>query len=190
MVHKDDKTQRSYLGIYADAQVFDAAFRERIRGYVARIVDAMAGEATALIDTTALLSDEDKQRLLEWNATTKPYPSEQCIHELFEVQAEQTPDRIALVCEGAALTYNELNARANRLAHYLRGRGVRPDSRVGICVERGNAMVVGLLAILKAGGSYRSTPRSGCVPCSATASRCCCWWMPPAGRWRRNPGLM
>ena len=74
-VHKDDRTQRSYLGIYADEQVFDAAFRERIGGYVAQIVDAMAGDATGCIEKTALLGDEERhQQLVEWNATARAYP--------------------------------------------------------------------------------------------------------------------
>ena len=155
LVHKDDKTQRYYVGVGADAQVFDAAFRERIREYVARIVDAMARDATGCIEKTELLGDEERhQQLVEWNATVRAYPHEQCIHELFEAQVMLRPDAIAVVHEGSELTYAELNARANKLAHYLAEQGVRPDSRVGICVERGIAMMVGLLAILKAGGAY------------------------------------
>ena len=80
--------------------------------------------------------------------------ADKCIHELFEAQAAKTPDAVAVVFEDRQLTYGELNARANRLAHHLRGLGVKPDARVAICVERGLEMVVGLLAILKAGGAY------------------------------------
>jgi microcystin synthetase protein McyA len=153
--HKDDKTQRSCLGIYADEQVFDAAFRERIGGYVRRIVDAMAGNATRRIDRTALLGDEERHRqLVEWNTTRQSYPDEQCIHELFEAQVARTPDRIALVHEGGELTYAELNGRANALAHRLIARGVGPERRVGLCMERSPAMVIGMLGILKAGGCY------------------------------------
>ncbi|WP_321968535.1 AMP-binding protein, partial [Burkholderia cepacia] len=76
------------------------------------------------------------------------------IHELFEAQVERSPDSVAVVFEGEQLTYGELNERANRLGHYLRGRGVGADSLVGICVERSLEMVVGLLGILKAGGAY------------------------------------
>ena len=103
----------------------------------------------------ALLSEAERQRVVEeWNATAADYPTEQCIHELFEAQAARTPDAVAVVYEDRQLTYGELNARANQLAHHLRGLGVRPDDRVAICVERGLEMVVGLLAILKAGGAY------------------------------------
>ncbi|WP_010453224.1 AMP-binding protein, partial [Pseudomonas asplenii] len=76
------------------------------------------------------------------------------IHGLFEAQVASTPDALAVIHEGKKLSYRELNEQANRLAHALRKHGVQPDSRVGICVERGAEMVVGLLAILKAGGAY------------------------------------
>ena len=102
-----------------------------------------------------LLSDAERHQLLvEWNATEADYPRDQCLHELFEAQAARTPDAIAVVHEDAQLTYAELNAKANRLAHHLRTLGVKPDALVAICVERSLDMVVGLLAILKAGGAY------------------------------------
>ncbi|MGF6988499.1 amino acid adenylation domain-containing protein [Paraburkholderia atlantica] len=92
--------------------------------------------------------------LEELNRTEAAYPSERCIHELFEAQVRRAPEAVALVHENERLSYGELNARANRLAHHLIALGVRPDQPVGICVERSAAMVVGLLAILKAGGAY------------------------------------
>ncbi|MEX3683245.1 AMP-binding protein, partial [Paraburkholderia sp. BR14320] len=92
--------------------------------------------------------------LEELNRTEAAYPSERCIHELFEAQVRRAPEAVALVHENERLSYGELNARANRLAHHLIALGVRPDQPVAICVERSAAMVVGLLAILKAGGAY------------------------------------
>ncbi|MBF3825779.1 amino acid adenylation domain-containing protein, partial [Burkholderia pseudomallei] len=89
-----------------------------------------------------------------WNATERDYPIEQCIHQLFEAQVDRKPEAIALTFDGQRLGYAELNARANRLAHYLQERGVGPDRLVALCAERGIEMVVGLLAILKAGGAY------------------------------------
>ncbi|WP_376782085.1 amino acid adenylation domain-containing protein, partial [Burkholderia pseudomallei] len=86
--------------------------------------------------------------------TERDYPIEQCIHQLFEAQVDRKPEAIALTFEGQRLSYAELNARANRLAHYLQARGVGPDRLVALCAERGIEMVVGLLAILKAGGAY------------------------------------
>ena len=82
------------------------------------------------------------------------YPTDKCIHQLFEEQVEKTPDAIAVVFEQQKLTYSQLNSKANQLAHYLQKLGVAPETRVGICVERSVEMVVGLLAILKAGGAY------------------------------------
>jgi amino acid adenylation domain-containing protein len=97
---------------------------------------------------------ERLQVVEEWNATDAPFPGDSCVHELFEQQAERTPDAVAVVYQEESLTYAQLNARANQLAHHLRGLGVGPDARVGICAERSLEMVVGLLAILKAGGAY------------------------------------
>ncbi|MFO0384365.1 MAG: amino acid adenylation domain-containing protein [Pirellula sp.] len=92
--------------------------------------------------------------LEEWNATETDYPSDKCIHELFEEQVDRSPDAIALVFEDQQITYRELNARANRLAHRLREMGVVLEQLVAICMERSMEMVVGLLGILKSGGAY------------------------------------
>ncbi|PPB79706.1 non-ribosomal peptide synthetase, partial [Mycetohabitans endofungorum] len=97
---------------------------------------------------------ERHRLLVEWNATQRDYPAHLCIHQLFEAQVERTPEAPALVFEAQTLSYAQLNARANRLAHQLLEWGVKPDARVAICVQRSPALVVGLLAILKAGGAY------------------------------------
>ncbi|MEQ1964010.1 amino acid adenylation domain-containing protein [Xenorhabdus khoisanae] len=89
-----------------------------------------------------------------YNQFTSKYSVHLCIHHLFEAQVARSPEATALVFEGEALSYGELNARANRLAHRLITLGVRPDHHVAICVERSPAMIVGLMAILKAGGAY------------------------------------
>src|SRR5690606_2147459 len=99
-------------------------------------------------------ADERRQVLEQFNDTAAPYPFDVCLHELVEAQVARTPDAVAVVDGDHSLTFAGLNAAANRLAHHLRGRGVRPDDRVGICIERGWRMVVGLLAILKSGGAY------------------------------------
>lgn len=102
-----------------------------------------------------LLSEEERHKILvEWNDTAADYPKDKCIHQLFEEQVERTPDHVAVVFEDQKLTYRELNARANQLAHYLQKLGVGPEVLVGICVERSLEMVVGVLGILKAGGAY------------------------------------
>src|SRR5690606_4147299 len=102
-----------------------------------------------------LTAPERQQVLVEWNNTRTDYPSETCIHALFEAQAAQHPDAIAVVFEQQQLTYRELNQQANQLAHYLiQEKQVKPDTLVGICVERSLEMAIGILAILKAGGAY------------------------------------
>src|SRR5262249_20231780 len=88
------------------------------------------------------------------NDTAADYPRDRCVHELVQEQAARTPDAVAVVFEGRELSYRELNGRANRLAHYLRARGVGAETLVGICVERSLEMVTGLLGVLKAGGAY------------------------------------
>src|SRR5439155_8100616 len=95
-----------------------------------------------------------KQILIDWNATNSPYPREASLPQLFESQVERAPAATALVFGEQRLTYQELNERANRLAHYLRKRGVGPEMVVGICIERSVDMIVGLLGILKAGAAY------------------------------------
>ena len=139
---------------YATA-LFEHETAERWLGYLRRVLEAMAADETQAVERIALLSEAERERVVyEWNATDAEYPSDKCIHELFEEQAARTPDAVAVVFEDQSLSYGELNGRANRLAHYLRGLGVKPDERVAICVERGLDMVAGLLAILKAGGAY------------------------------------
>src|SRR4028118_606906 len=102
-----------------------------------------------------LLTPAEKQQILvEWNGTKADYPQDRCIHQLFEQQAQRTPDAVAVVFEDQKLTYRELNERSNQLAHYLQKFGVKPEVLVGICTERSLDAIVGLLGILKAGGAY------------------------------------
>ncbi len=107
------------------------------------------------ISLLPLLTEEEKHRfLIEWNDTTTAFPDQCCIHELFEAQVKRTPEAVAVVFEGQQLTYQELNARANQLANFLRNQGIGPEKIVGISMERSLEMVVGLLGIMKAGGAY------------------------------------
>nr|VFJ75373.1 MAG: amino acid adenylation domain-containing protein [Candidatus Kentron sp. FW] len=102
-----------------------------------------------------LLTEAERHRILvEWNDTQMPYPQDKCIHELFEAQVAKTPDAVAVVFEDEEVSYFDLNARANRLAHRLRKLDVGPEVLVGLFVERSVEMVEGILAILKAGGAY------------------------------------
>lgn len=106
------------------------------------------------LDLSLLSQSEIEQLLGEWNSTQVDYPQNICIHQLFEAQVEKTPHKVAVSFEGKQLTYQQLNQRANQLAHHLQTLDVKPEVMVGICLERSLNLVIGLLAILKAGGSY------------------------------------
>jgi len=138
-----------------DSDRFDPSAVERTLGHLRTVLEAMtAGPDRRLLDLP-LMTQADRHRLLvEWNHTARAYPADRCVHQLFEEQVERTPEAAAVVFENQQLTYRELNARSNQVAHYLRDLGVGPETLVGICVERSLEMVVGLLGILKAGGAY------------------------------------
>jgi amino acid adenylation domain-containing protein/non-ribosomal peptide synthase protein (TIGR01720 family) len=135
--------------------LFNADTIERFAGYYRNLVEAATAMPEASIDELTMLGETERRRaMLEWNATAKVYPQGRPVHELFAVQAAATPDADALIFEDRKLSYRELNAQANVLAHRLIGEGVGPDILVGVCAERSVEMVVALLAILKAGGAY------------------------------------
>ena len=123
-------------------------------GFVMLLDEAIAKPQTALADLPLLSSSERDQVVYGWNATEAAFPAERCVQELFEAQVARTPEAVAVVFEGVELSYGELNARANRLAHHLIGLGIEPDARVAIALERSPEMVVALLGVLKAGGAY------------------------------------
>ncbi|WP_085589481.1 MULTISPECIES: non-ribosomal peptide synthetase [unclassified Pseudomonas] len=132
---------------------------QRIGSYVQTalqaLVEALEQSPHQPVNRLSVLPPQELEHLLVGlNATEVDCPLEQPAHVLFEAQVRRKPDAVALQFEGQSLTYRELNERANRLAHHLRGQGVQPDARVAICVERSLELVIGLLAILKAGGAY------------------------------------
>ncbi|WP_186120718.1 non-ribosomal peptide synthetase, partial [Burkholderia gladioli] len=135
--------------------LFEQDTIERQLVYLRAMLLAMVRDEARAVDSFDILPPEERELLLHtWNATEQAYPAELCLHYQFELHAEHTPDAIALVFEDRAISYAQLNAQANRLAHELIALGVQPDSRVALCVERSPALVIGLLAILKAGGAY------------------------------------
>ncbi len=120
-----------------------------------QLLESVSENIQQAINVIPFLSNTERQRLIfEWNESNQDYPYTKGIHQLFEEQVERTPEAIAIVFEEQQLTYRELNRRANQLAHFLCQRGVGPDVRVGLCVERGLEMITSLLGILKAGGAY------------------------------------
>ncbi|MFH0303258.1 AMP-binding protein, partial [Bradyrhizobium sp. 31Argb] len=128
---------------------------DRMTQHLQNLLCAVKADAQQPVGRVELLSSSERAYLLEdLNRTAAAYPSQRCIHELFEAEVRRAPDAVAVVCGDERLSYGELNARANRLAHHLIGLGVKPDQPVAICLQRSAMMVVGLLAILKAGGAY------------------------------------
>jgi amino acid adenylation domain-containing protein len=138
-----------------DSTCFRAEAIQRLTGQFHALLASAISRPTAAISELEILGDAERQQVLvEFNQTQADYPQDRCIHHLIEEQAARTPNDVAVVFEGQKLTYAELNAQANQLAHHLRSLGVGPDALIGICLERSLEMVVGILGILKAGGAY------------------------------------
>ncbi|MCZ4093234.1 amino acid adenylation domain-containing protein [Ensifer psoraleae] len=130
-----------------------------------QLVEALERAPNTPVRQLDILPAGERGYLLEeLNQTEADYPSDLCVHELFEAQVRRAPDAVALVFERQSISYGELNAEANRLAHHLIDLGVKPDQPVAICLERSPAMVVRVLAILKAGGAY--LPLDPAYPCA------------------------
>ncbi len=135
--------------------LFDRATAERYGVYLIQALRAMTLNNPRSVSHIDLLPLAEREHLLHgWNRTERDYPLDQTLAALFEQQVRRTPDAIALVSGAESLSYAQLNARANRLAHALIARGVGPDRRVAVCAERGLNMVTALFGILKAGGAY------------------------------------
>jgi amino acid adenylation domain-containing protein len=138
-----------------NTEIFDAATIGRMADHFQALLQGIVANPDQHLSRLPLLSPAERHQLLvEWNSKPTDYPRDRCVPQLFELQAERTPNATAVVFENERLTYSELNRRANQLAHYLVKLGVGPDVLVGILVERSLEMVVGLLGILKAGGAY------------------------------------
>jgi amino acid adenylation domain-containing protein len=138
-----------------NTDLFAAESVRRVAGHFQTLLSSIVEDVERPISESELLTAaEQRQLLVEWNDTHRNYPHGLRLHQLFEAQASRTPDAVALVCQEGRVTYQELNLRANRLAHHLRQLGVAPEVRVGVCLTRSAKMVVALLGILKAGGAY------------------------------------
>jgi amino acid adenylation domain-containing protein/non-ribosomal peptide synthase protein (TIGR01720 family)/FkbM family methyltransferase len=138
-----------------DASVYDEAGVGRLASYYERIVESAVGSADEAIERLELVSEEElRRRVDERNQTNREYEEGLRIEEMFRRQAERTPTTIALTDQHQHLSYQQLNSRANRLAHYLQGLGVGPESIVGLLLSRTVEMVVSVLGVLKAGGAY------------------------------------
>jgi len=138
-----------------DRDLFEPATIECILRHYGTLLESFIADPALRIGDASFLSAAEKHQLLvEWNDTKTDYPSDRCIHRLFEAQVDKTPDAVAVVCEEQRLTYRELNSKANQLARRLQKLGIGPAKAVGVCLERSLELIVGLLAILKSGGAY------------------------------------
>ena len=137
-----------------DCERFDSASITRLLRHLRTILERMTTPGICrLAELDPLTSSERTQITIEWNTTARDY-EQRGVAQLFEEQVHLRPDAVAFVSGGETLTYGELNAQANRLAHLLRGAGVGPERIVGICLERSFGFAVAVLAVFKAGGAY------------------------------------
>jgi amino acid adenylation domain-containing protein len=138
-----------------NVDLFDAQTVARLVEHFQTLLRDIGENPEERVSTLDLLTESERHELLyKWNDTKTEFHSEQCVHQLFEAQAERSPEAVAVVNEDEQLTYAQLDRRGNQLAHHLRKLGVGPETRVGLCVERSLQTIVGLLGILKAGGAY------------------------------------
>jgi amino acid adenylation domain-containing protein len=143
------------LGLQHDPRVLARHDVERIAAHLVAFLDAVASDPAVRVCDVPLLTAEERTTVLEtWNDTAVGHPGPHTLPELVEAQVDRTPDAIAVLGEDGALTYAELDARANQVAHRLVGAGAGPETLVAICAERSVELVVGLLGIVKAGAAY------------------------------------
>ncbi len=135
--------------------IFEAATIARMLSHLQVLMQSIVDDPDLPISQLPLLTGAERQQLLvDWNDRGVDYPLDLCLHELFELQVERTPDAVAVAFEEQQATYSELSRRANQLAHYLQSLGVEPEMMVGLCMQRSVEWVVGLLGILKAGAAF------------------------------------
>ncbi|HEX6041796.1 amino acid adenylation domain-containing protein, partial [Longimicrobium sp.] len=134
--------------------LFEPATARRMVEHLVRVLEQVAADPDVRLSRLSLTDAAERARLRAWSGAEAPFPADRCVHELFEAQAARTPDAPAVVFGGEGMTYAELDAWSNRVANHLRGLGVGPETRVGICLERGRELVPCLLGVMKAGGAY------------------------------------
>ncbi|MDP8242503.1 MAG: amino acid adenylation domain-containing protein [Candidatus Hinthialibacter antarcticus] len=135
--------------------IYDDATARRMAAHYESVLRAMAQGLSGRVCDAPLLSEgEVHQQCVEWNHTEAAYPDRVTVHELFEAQARQVPDKVAVIASDRTLTYRELDRAANQLAHELRRLGVKEETLVAVCLDRSADAIVALLAVMKAGGAY------------------------------------
>ncbi len=138
-----------------NTDLFAESSIEQMAGHFNTLLASIVAEPDTAVSQLPLLTDEQKHTLIYTvNDTAVPYDLDRCLHHLFEDQVSQTPNAPALTYADQTLTYDQLNQKANQLAHFLIAQGIQPDGMVGVCLERSLEMVIALMGIIKAGGAY------------------------------------
>ncbi|WP_158621682.1 non-ribosomal peptide synthetase [Corallococcus aberystwythensis] len=138
-----------------NTDLFDPGSIQRLLAHLRTLLEGAVADPARRVSELPLMDAAEAMRVQrEWAGNAAPFPEDRCLHTLFEAQAQRTPDAVAVQFQGRTLTYAQLDARANQLAHALRRRGVGPEARVALSVERSLEVAVGLLGILKAGGAW------------------------------------
>ena len=159
-------TTETETGLYCwfeyNSDLFDGSTVARMLKHFHTLLEDIAANPDARLSELSLMTLEEREQLEEWNQTESEYERDQCVHQLVELQAAHRPDALAVVYGEKQISYEELNHRTNRLAHYLRRHGVGVETRVGVLMDRSADWIVALLGILKAGGVY--VPLDGSYP--------------------------
>ncbi|HEY1939778.1 MAG TPA: amino acid adenylation domain-containing protein [Candidatus Angelobacter sp.] len=150
----EEDSQGGAVTINYPPDLFEAETIRRMLGHYEQLLKAVVENSAQRVWDLPLLTEPERKQLEKWNQTARDYPRDKTIAELFEEHAARTPNAVAVEYEEQELKYGDLNREANRLAHYLRGLGVKPDTLVAVCVDRSLEMIVALLAVMKAGGAY------------------------------------
>ncbi|MFI3156482.1 MAG: amino acid adenylation domain-containing protein [Methylococcaceae bacterium] len=155
-LHLQEQEAGLLTGVFEyNTDLFEHTTIARLADHYLMLLQSIVNRPQARLSELPLLGQAEKQKILiDWNNTEADYPQDKYLHQLFEEQAEKTPNAVAAVFGNQSVSYAELNSKANQLAHFLRNKGVGADVLVGLCVERSLEMIVGLLGILKAGGAY------------------------------------
>ena len=152
-MHQTSKGLTATLEYNTD--LFEPGTITRMLDHLERLFEEVVADPDRRLSAIPLLTvDQRREILVEWNRTDRVFPADRCVHQLFENQAAQRPDAVAVEDGSESLSYRELNRRANRIARYLRRCGVGPEARVGVALERSADLVVALLGVLKSGGAY------------------------------------
>ncbi|MEK6283066.1 MAG: amino acid adenylation domain-containing protein [Acidobacteriota bacterium] len=151
----NETSQGVLISLQYNSDLFDPETANRMLSHLQTLLRSIVENPSQTISRLPLLTEEERHELLtKSNKAPDDFGLAECLHQLFESQAERAPDAVAVTFQGEALTYGQLDGRANQLAHYLQAHGVGPEVMVPICMERSLEMVVGILGILKAGGAY------------------------------------